>query len=89
MENVLPMRQDIALCAAHFGAVSRLLDVVGRWTGQYPESSALRWGQREMRTGRLILSATEVGRFMLPLCSSLGWAFRCCGSTRIHPIVEA
>ena len=37
----------------------------------------------------LILSATEVGRFMLPLCSSLGWAFRCCGSTRIHPSVEA
>jgi len=25
---------------------------------------------------------------MLPPCSSLGWAFRCCGSTRIHPIVS-
>jgi len=38
----------------------------------------------------LTLSATGVGRFMLPLCSSsLGWASRCCGSTRIHPIVEA
>ena len=37
----------------------------------------------------LILSSTEVGRFMLPLRSSVGWAFRCCGSTCIHPIVEA
>ena len=32
----------------------------------------------------LILSSTEVGRFMLPpRSSSLGWAFRRCGSTRI------
>jgi len=37
----------------------------------------------------LILSATEVGRFMLPLWSFVGWAFRCCGSTCIHPSVEA
>jgi len=40
-------------------------------------------------TRMLILSSTEVGRFMLPLWSSVGWAFRCCGSTRIHPSVEA
>ena len=39
------------------------------------------------RISELTLSSTEVGRFMLPLWSSVGWAFHCCGSTRIHPIV--
>ena len=65
--------------AKQLGLSSAAIPGMGTGVGGVPVEDA----------ARLILSSTEVGRFMLPLWSSVGWTFRCCGSTCIHPSVEA